>query len=83
MIIKVCPNCKGDGFYRLMRHQIDPLTNVHGARPIRKPMKQTHHGELHDYYVSIIGYEFDCRRCRKTGELTWTRGKSLVPSKAK
>lgn len=81
MLMKVCPTCKGDGFWRVRKEDAYPEMNVAGARLIRKPMAASQHGSLHDYYVSITGYEFDCRTCQKTGEIQWNRGKSLTPLK--
>ena len=78
MLLKVCPWCRGDGFYRKSRHEIDPLTNIACARPIRSVVKQS--GDvLYDYARSITGYEFDCRKCDGVGEIRWQRGHSLTP----
>jgi len=78
MHTKVCPNCNGDGFYRLRRDQMHPLMNVAYARPIRQPVNATS-DPLVDEFRSIVGWEFKCRPCRETGWINWTRGKSLSP----
>jgi hypothetical protein len=77
MLLKACPTCKGDGFYRVPKGHVHPLTNIYGARPIRSEVSGG--CSLADYARSIIGYEFDCYSCGGLGEIRWTRGRSLVP----
>jgi hypothetical protein len=78
MLIKVCPTCKGDGFWRRRRKDTHPMTNIATARLICA--KVTPSGDhLYDYARSIVGYEWDCYRCNKSGELQWKRSSSLTP----
>jgi hypothetical protein len=74
----VCPTCKGDGFYRIAKADAHPWLNVATAKVICRPV-QPSGDTLLDYYRSITAYEYNCLRCRGTGELAWTRGRSLIP----
>ena len=78
MLMKVCKECRGAGFRRFKREELHPWQNVASARPIRKPMEPNGDALL-AYYQSIVGWEFNCHRCRGQGELQWTRGMSLAP----
>lgn len=77
MLLKVCPNCKGDGFWRQAVEETHPQQNVYQATAIYADGSR-----LPAHFRSgarPITYEFSCLRCNKSGEIQWKRGKSMTP----
>lgn len=80
MIMKVCDHCKGDGFWRRLTKDVRPEQNCANATVIFADG-----GRYPAMYAPIserpASYEFPCVKCSQTGEINWTRGKSLTPTK--
>ena len=79
MHMKICDHCKGDGFWRRAVKDTHPQQNVFRATAIyadgaRLPAQLTR-----PTYEQPITYEFPCFKCSETGEIQWTRGKSIPP----
>lgn len=81
MLMKVCPHCKGDGFWRRQAKDTSPFQNMAHATMIyadgsRWPAMALN-GEMPR--GSPVTYEFPCFKCSSTGEIQWARGKSVTP----
>ncbi|PWE56741.1 hypothetical protein DEM27_10280 [Metarhizobium album] len=79
-IIKVCSYCKGAGFLRVKREDVPPQMNIARAIVIRaNGQKEPAITSGYQADNRIVELEFKCNRCRETGEVMWTRGKSISP----
>lgn len=83
MLIKVCPQCKGDGFWHLPINEIDDRYDIAEATmiyPDGKRWPAMSEGPVeHVPKGDPVAYEFVCVKCRGLGELEWRRGKSATP----
>lgn len=79
MLMKVCPHCKGDGFWRRSVAETHPQQNIYRATAIYADGARFPGYAMRPNYERPITYEFPCFKCSSTGELQWTRGKSVTP----
>lgn len=71
----VCPFCNGSGRYHAK--ELPSGLRPREFQPIHPPHADT--GDIASYLNTVSGFMIDCRRCETTGELIWSRGRSLTP----
>jgi hypothetical protein len=76
MLMKVCTHCQGDGFWRRLVKDVHPQQNIANAIAIYADGSRA----SAMYQCGLpVSYEFPCFKCSSTGEIQWTRGKSIHP----